>query len=228
MKESKAKTGGESKENLRKMNYGLISGSEARFHHCTTPSPLCRRSTGEAFFGVCFNIQQPKISISIKNRSRSFTKKAAIDDGFVVASPETNFYQLLGISESGSISEIKQAYKELARKYHPDVSPPERIAEYTKRFIQVHEAYETLSDPNSRALYDRDLSRGLHLAFSARKDYRYDYRYDEGLEEKINWRNNWQSQLEGLKRRSMNRDSRGNMSWAAQMRRRRNESSSSL
>ncbi|XP_031277503.1 chaperone protein dnaJ 20, chloroplastic-like [Pistacia vera] len=46
-------------------------------------------------------------------------------------------------------------YKQLVRKYHPDVSPPERIEEHTKRFIQVQEAYETLSDPISRVLYDK-------------------------------------------------------------------------
>jgi hypothetical protein len=43
--------------------------------------------------------------------------------------------------------EIKQAYKQLARKYHPNVSPPGRVDEYTKRFILVQEAYEILSDP---------------------------------------------------------------------------------
>lgn len=74
-----------------------------------------------------------------------------------------NLYELLGISETGTLAEIKQSYKQLALKYHPDVSPPERIEEHTKRFIQVKEAYETLSDPVSRALYDKQ------LAFSSRK-----------------------------------------------------------
>lgn len=88
----------------------------------------------------------------------------------------TSFYELLGISEQGSFDEIKKAYKKLARKYHPDVSPPDRTEEYTRRFIEVQEAYETLSDPRLRAVYDRDLERGLHLAFSARRRRR---RFDE-------------------------------------------------
>ncbi|KAL5997183.1 hypothetical protein ACLOJK_008111 [Asimina triloba] len=84
---------------------------------------------------------------------------------------EDSFYELLGIPETVGISEIKQAYKQLARKYHPDVSPPDRLQECTRRFILVQEAYETLSDPRLREMYDRDLARGLHLAFSARKRF---------------------------------------------------------
>ncbi|XP_043720904.1 chaperone protein dnaJ 20, chloroplastic-like [Telopea speciosissima] len=206
------------------MSSGLISGSEVGFHPYTIPTPLFRRSNGKGFVCVFFDTQQPKISFSIKNRSGSFRTKAAINDGFFTTSLHMNFYQLLGISEDGSFSEIKKAYKQLARKYHPDVSPPERMEEHTKKFIQVHEAYETLSDPNRRALYDRDLSSGLHLAFSSRKGYAY----DEGLEERNFWRNHWESQLEGLKRRSTNNDSKENMSWGARMRRRRNESSANL
>ena len=100
----------------------------------------------------------------------SFKIKAKIDE----ARKEMSFYELLGIRETGNLPEIKQAYKQLARKYHPDVSPPDRVVEYTERFILVQEAYETLSDPSSRALYDRDLALGIHLAFSARRRYQYD------------------------------------------------------
>ncbi|XP_043710031.1 chaperone protein dnaJ 20, chloroplastic-like [Telopea speciosissima] len=195
------------------MGYGLISGSEGGFHLCLTSNPLCRRSTMESFGCVCFNTHLPKITISIGNRSGSFRDKAAVNDRFVTA--EMNFYELLGISESGSFSEIKQAYKQLALKYHPDVSPPERMEEHTKRFIEVQEAYETLSDPNRRAMYDMDLAKGFHLAFSGRRG-----RYEEDLEERINWKNNWESQLEGLQKRRMYKESKENMSWGARMRRR--------
>ncbi|OMO88534.1 hypothetical protein COLO4_20218 [Corchorus olitorius] len=143
----------------------------------------------------------------------SFKIKAKIDE----ARKEMSFYELLGIPESGTLPEIKQAYKQLARKYHPDVSPPGFVDEYTERFIRVQEAYETLSDPRRRALYDRDLASGLHLAFSARRRYQY----DEDLDERGEWKNRWQSQLSELKRRSMNKDARGNMSWGARMRRQR-------
>lgn len=85
-----------------------------------------------------------------------------------------SFYDLLGIPETGSLLEIKQAYKQLARKYHPDVSPPDRVEEYTQRFIRVQEAYETLSDPRMRELYDRDMANGVHLAFTARRRMKSD------------------------------------------------------
>ncbi|KZV27955.1 Chaperone protein dnaJ 20 [Dorcoceras hygrometricum] len=134
----------------------------------------------------------------------------------------SSFYDLLGIPETGSLLEIKQAYKQLARKYHPDVSPPGRAEEYTERFIRVQEAYETLSDPKSRALYDRDLTMGIHLAFSARRRGRF----DEQMEQKMEWKSNWECQLSGLKRRSMHKHSDDNMSWGARMRRERNQASS--
>lgn len=82
-----------------------------------------------------------------------------------------SFYDLLGIPNTGSQLEIKQAYKQLARKYHPDVSPPDRVEEYTQRFIRVQEAYEILSDPNRRALYDRDIAKGLRFARRRYQNY---------------------------------------------------------
>ncbi|KAG1331521.1 chaperone protein dnaJ 20, chloroplastic [Cocos nucifera] len=150
--------------------------------------------------------------------SSSFKTRAAVEEGGFVGA-KGSFYELLGISEGGSYDDIKKAYKQLARKYHPDVSPPDRTEEYTRRFIEVQQAYETLSDPGRRALYDRDLSRGLHLAFSTRR------RLDEELEESSGWRNHWQDQIAELRRRSMNKDAEDNLSWGARMRRRRAESS---
>lgn len=97
-----------------------------------------------------------------------------------------SLYELLGILETGTLPEIKRAYKQLARKYRLDVSPPEKVLEYTERFIRVQEAYETLSDPRNRAIYDRDLARGIHLAFSTRR--RMD-QFDEEVEDKNEWRN---------------------------------------
>lgn len=134
-----------------------------------------------------------------------------------------SFYELLGISQEDSFDEIKRAYKQMARKYHPDVSPPERAEDYTRRFIEVHEAYETLSDPGRRAIYDRDLARGFHLAFSTRR------RFDEERDERSQWRNRWQDQVEELKMRSTYKEDseEENLSWGARMRRQRAESSTS-
>ncbi|KAM0846567.1 hypothetical protein ACQ4PT_055587 [Festuca glaucescens] len=81
--------------------------------------------------------------------------------------PQPTFYELLGISAEGSsFEDVRAAYRRMAHKYHPDVSPPDAAKEHTRRFIQVQEAYETLSDPSRRSSYDQALARGVcRLAF---------------------------------------------------------------
>ncbi|KAI5349938.1 hypothetical protein L3X38_002829 [Prunus dulcis] len=202
-------------------SYGLaISGSDSCFYIPTTHAAI---STRRPIPDWKPNFLFPKPDFSFRSGfgSLRLEAKAAINDGVMVAEhKELTFYELLGIPESGSVTQIKQAYKLLARKYHPDVSPPDRVEENTEKFIRVQEAYETLSDSRRRAMYDRDMARGLHLAFSARR-----CQYDEGMEEKGDWKNRWQSQLSGLKRRSMNKNAREHMSWGARMRRQREGSS---
>ncbi|XP_022871765.1 chaperone protein dnaJ 20, chloroplastic-like [Olea europaea var. sylvestris] len=149
-------------------------------------------------------------------------KSTFIDNVSLSPDRPVSFYDLLGISETGTQLEIKQAYKQQARKYHPDVSPPDKVQEYTERFIRVQEAYETLSDPRRRALYDSDMAEGLHPAFSARGRNKL----DEQMEEKSHWNSRWQSQLSELKRRSIYKNSSDNISWGERMRRQRNSSSS--
>ncbi|CAA2995787.1 Hypothetical predicted protein [Olea europaea subsp. europaea] len=141
-------------------------------------------------------------SLSFRTRPGTGSTFRALKSSFsdtISPSPElpVSFYDILGISETGTQLEIKQAYKQLARKYHPDVSPPDRVHEYTKRFIRIQEAYETLSDPTRRALYDSDMAKGLHPAFSARGRNKV----DEQMEEKSKWNSRWQSQLSELKRK---------------------------
>ena len=63
-----------------------------------------------------------------------------------------NFYLILGVAPDASMSEIKRAYKRLARRYHPGINPGDRGAEMM--FAQVSEAYETLVDPGRRRQYD--------------------------------------------------------------------------
>ncbi|PON31232.1 Terminal organelle assembly protein [Parasponia andersonii] len=210
--------------------HGLtISGSDSRFLVPQYSTPISTpRPPNPNLSPLFFSVRIPKPVYSARIRVGPVKAKAAsaVDDGLVAeaAAAELSFYELLGIPESGSLVQIKQAYKQLARKYHPDVSPPDRVEEYTRRFIRVQEAYETLSDPRRRAMYDRDMAKGLHLAFSARRRYQN----DEGMEEKSEWKTRWQSQLSELKRRSMNKDVRGNMSWGARMRRRRDDLSNEL
>ena len=65
---------------------------------------------------------------------------------------EKDYYQVLGISRTASDREIKQAYRKLARKWHPDVNPGNKQAE--EQFKQMSQAYDVLSDPEKRKKYD--------------------------------------------------------------------------
>jgi curved DNA-binding protein len=64
-----------------------------------------------------------------------------------------DYYAILGINKTATSEEIKQAFRKLARKYHPDVNPNNKQAE--AKFKEVNEAYEVLSDPDKRKKYDQ-------------------------------------------------------------------------
>ncbi len=63
-----------------------------------------------------------------------------------------DYYKILGVSENAEQKEIRQAYRKLARQYHPDVNPGDQAAE--DRFKEINEANEVLSDPEKRKKYD--------------------------------------------------------------------------
>jgi DnaJ-class molecular chaperone len=71
-----------------------------------------------------------------------------------------DYYEVLGVARDASESEIKKAYRKLARQHHPDRNPGDAQAE--KRFKEIQEAYDVLSDKTRRAQYDRFGFAGPH------------------------------------------------------------------
>jgi len=82
-----------------------------------------------------------------------------------------DYYVVLGVARDASDVEIKRAFRELARKHHPDVSPDNNNGE---AFREINEAYAVLSDPDARARYDRwghhDDASGLTAVVEAAQD----------------------------------------------------------
>lgn len=66
---------------------------------------------------------------------------------------ETDYYKVLGVRRDASQAEIQQAYRSLAKKYHPDVNPNDKTA--AKKFQEVQAAFDVLNDAKKRELYDR-------------------------------------------------------------------------
>src|ERR1043166_5175799 len=64
-----------------------------------------------------------------------------------------DYYATLGVAREATEEEIKQAFRKLARKYHPDVAKDKKNAE--EKFKEINEAYEALSDPEKRKKYDQ-------------------------------------------------------------------------
>lgn len=64
-----------------------------------------------------------------------------------------DYYKILGVPKNASESDIKKAYRKLARKYHPDLNPNDKEAE--KKFKEINEANEVLSNPENRKKYDQ-------------------------------------------------------------------------
>src|SRR5579863_631661 len=64
-----------------------------------------------------------------------------------------DYYQALGVSKEADADEIRKAYRKLARKHHPDLNPGDKASE--DRFKKVQEAYDILSDPKKKTMYDQ-------------------------------------------------------------------------
>lgn len=69
------------------------------------------------------------------------------------AAPKHDYYETLGVPRQAAADDIRKAYRKLARKYHPDLNPGDKSSE--ERFKNVQEAYDILSDPKKRQMYDQ-------------------------------------------------------------------------
>jgi len=69
------------------------------------------------------------------------------------STPKHDYYETLSVARTASEDDIRKAYRKLARKFHPDLNPGDKAAE--DRFKNVQEAYDVLSDPRKRGMYDQ-------------------------------------------------------------------------
>ncbi|XVF61676.1 hypothetical protein PTKIN_Ptkin08bG0149800 [Pterospermum kingtungense] len=108
-----------------------------------------------------------------------------------------NFYKILSLDhyENVGLADIKKAYRRMALQYHPDVRPPSAKEESTKLFLELQMAYEILSDPVSRRMYDYELGLVNPIGYGVGDGLM------EGGRSKFS-RDVWEKQLDGLKKRS--------------------------
>ena len=71
-----------------------------------------------------------------------------------MAETKRDYYEVLGVQKNATDEELKKAYRQLAKKYHPDANPNNK-EEAEKKFKEVNEAYEVLSDKQKRSMYDQ-------------------------------------------------------------------------
>ncbi|MBQ4605602.1 MAG: DnaJ domain-containing protein, partial [Clostridia bacterium] len=89
-----------------------------------------------------------------------------------------DYYEVLGVDKSSDENTIKKAYRQLAKKYHPDMNPGDAEAEV--KFKEVNEAYDVLSDPDKKAKYDQyghaafDPASGAGAGFGGFGDFGFD------------------------------------------------------
>ena len=103
-------------------------------------------------FGICETceniVDKKKLWCYISNRTNRIHNERV-----KIMSIKKDYYEVLGINKNADDKAIKKAYRKLAKKYHPDINPGDANAE--AKFKEVTEAYEILSNPEKRKLYDQ-------------------------------------------------------------------------
>ena len=117
-----------------------------------------RRSAPSASSARCAWTTRRRSAPFAQRRSSSRASSRTSTKTPEMAMTEADYYELLGVSRTASDAEIKQSFRTLARELHPDVSSE---PDADRRFRDVAEAYEVLSDPERRATYDRYGKAGL-------------------------------------------------------------------
>ena len=88
-----------------------------------------------------------------------------------------NYYEVLGISKEANYTEIKKAYREMAKKYHPDkyINENEKLKkEAEEKFKECSYAYEILSDSAKREVYDKGINKSKRMDFGKKVHTRTD------------------------------------------------------
>ena len=88
-----------------------------------------------------------------------------------------DYYLVLGISRRENFNGIREAHRELAKQYHPERAGPDAI----DKFLDVQHAYENLSDPEKKRIYDRDLERNEIIGQSSPEPITYPSRLRHGF-----------------------------------------------
>jgi DnaJ-class molecular chaperone len=108
-------------------------------------SKYCR---GRSFVNVAY----PKATISLAKPATTSEHSRGFRSSAIQQQTKKDFYEVLGVAKSASKDDIKKKFRELAKKYHPDLNKNDKGAE--KKFQEVSEAYEVLEDDSKRKQYD--------------------------------------------------------------------------
>lgn len=95
---------------------------------------------------------------------------------------DKNYYEILQINQNASPEIIEKAYKTLAKKYHPDLQEESNKKQAEEILKEINEAYEILSDPNKKTLYDQNLKKQT----ISQEEYDQMHQENEFLKEKLN------------------------------------------